>query len=419
MLRGKYNGMRVRPSMDQIVGLIENDPFKIRYPNRDASFIINSPYMLNMMASSGIDLEEQSMRQKKYMMQQLNSKGIVEDTVDDDDDFKSVASDDPMKPGPNSPGVGMLSAEQVRRENMFSRAKKGLLEFMRKQKAELYKVEQQEMERLRNEELLKQQLEQFRREEAERRAKAQQTMSSAISAFSAHPVAASGASSSSGFNPVNPTPVGQPLPTPAGLPFTITPDMFAALKQFQQGSLLVPKQGDIQIQYLQPGGQTAITPLRNPADVSMAPPVQTKRTASPPREAPKAKAKATFAPAVQKLDSIDYEDWEQLTKDDIYLQMINFHGYKGKFPDLDKQGLLDWLLENAKIRRKSTATSSSSSAPSGVKAKEKTFATSKITSRDYGHWKVLSKREIYEQLVKYYGRKEIKLETTYKQKSKE
>ena len=138
MLRGKYNGMRVRPSMDQIVGLIENDPFKIRYPNRDASFIINSPYMLNMMASSGIDLEEQSMRQKKYMMQQLNSKGIVEDTVDDDDDFKSVASDDPMKPGPNSPGVGMLSAEQVRRENMFSRARKGLAEFMRKQKAGLY-----------------------------------------------------------------------------------------------------------------------------------------------------------------------------------------------------------------------------------------------------------------------------------------
>ena len=30
--------------------------------------------------------------------------------------------------------------------------------------------------------------------------------------------------------------------------------------------------------------------------------------------------------------------------------MINFHGYKGKFPDLDKKGLLDWLLENAKIR---------------------------------------------------------------------
>ena len=160
MLRGKYNGMRVRPSMDQIVGLIENDPFKIRYPYRDASFIINSPYMLNMMASSGIYLEEQSMRQKKYMMQQLNSKGIVEDTVDDDDDFKSVASDDPMKPGPNSPGVGMLSPEQVRRENIFNRARRGLCaDFMRKQKAELYKVQQQEAERLRHEELLRQQLE--------------------------------------------------------------------------------------------------------------------------------------------------------------------------------------------------------------------------------------------------------------------
>ena len=76
------------------------------------------------------------------------------------------------------------------------------------------------MERLRNEELLKQQLEQFAREEAERKAKAQQTMSSAISAFSAHPVAASGASSSS-----------------AGQTFTVSPEMLAALRQFQQGSL--------------------------------------------------------------------------------------------------------------------------------------------------------------------------------------
>jgi hypothetical protein len=136
MLRGKYNGMRVRPSMDQIVGLIENDPYKIRYPNRNASFIINSPYMLNMMGSSGIDLEEQSQRQKKYMMEQLNSKGIVDDTVDDDD-FKSVVSDDPMKPGPASPGVGMLSPEELRQQNIYSRARRGLMDFVRKQKAEM------------------------------------------------------------------------------------------------------------------------------------------------------------------------------------------------------------------------------------------------------------------------------------------
>ena len=59
-----------------------------------------------------------------------------------------------------------------------------------------------------------------------------------------------------------------------------------------------------------------------------------------------------------------------ITKDQVYLQMINFHGYKGTFTDLDKEGLLDWLLENARIRRTSTSTSSSSSASPAVKTKE-------------------------------------------------
>ena len=34
-----YKGMRVRPSMDMIVNYIEKDPYKIKYPNRDASFL--------------------------------------------------------------------------------------------------------------------------------------------------------------------------------------------------------------------------------------------------------------------------------------------------------------------------------------------------------------------------------------------
>ena len=38
-----YKGMRIRPSMDMIANMIETDPFKIKYPNRDASFYFNSP----------------------------------------------------------------------------------------------------------------------------------------------------------------------------------------------------------------------------------------------------------------------------------------------------------------------------------------------------------------------------------------
>ena len=42
-----YNGMKVRPTMDTIANDIIKGPYRIRYPNRDATFYLNSPQVPN------------------------------------------------------------------------------------------------------------------------------------------------------------------------------------------------------------------------------------------------------------------------------------------------------------------------------------------------------------------------------------
>jgi hypothetical protein len=51
--------MRVRPSMDQIVGLIEHDPFKIIDPEQRCAIHYQLYHMLSTKDKGGIDLEEQ------------------------------------------------------------------------------------------------------------------------------------------------------------------------------------------------------------------------------------------------------------------------------------------------------------------------------------------------------------------------
>ena len=63
-------------------------------------------------------------------------------------------------------------------------------------------------------------------------------------------------------------------------------------------------------------------------------------------------------------------------------------------------------------------TVSVSSSMHDLKTKEKVLTSSKLVSRDYGHWSSLSKREIYDQLVNYYGRIPL-TDVSYKQKKKE
>ena len=60
-----YNGLRKRDTYDEIVKYIESDPTKIRYPNRQATFLEQSHYMKHLGGEDYIQMEEQQLRASK------------------------------------------------------------------------------------------------------------------------------------------------------------------------------------------------------------------------------------------------------------------------------------------------------------------------------------------------------------------
>ena len=56
MYQTKYNGLKKRESYDEIVAIIENDPTKVKYPNRVALQIMNSPYMKQLDYETVMDV---------------------------------------------------------------------------------------------------------------------------------------------------------------------------------------------------------------------------------------------------------------------------------------------------------------------------------------------------------------------------
>ena len=70
-----------------IVNYIEKDPYKIKYPNRDATFYLNSPQFLNLLNDSGLDLDEQSKNLAKQQLMESQATsvgrgGVVDRAVD-------------------------------------------------------------------------------------------------------------------------------------------------------------------------------------------------------------------------------------------------------------------------------------------------------------------------------------------------
>jgi len=60
-----YSGLRKRDSYDEIVKYIQTDPTKIRYPNRQATFLEQSHYMKHLGGEDYIQMEEQQLRASK------------------------------------------------------------------------------------------------------------------------------------------------------------------------------------------------------------------------------------------------------------------------------------------------------------------------------------------------------------------
>jgi hypothetical protein len=215
-----YKGMRVRPSMDMIVNYIEKDPYKIKYPNRDATFYLNSPQFLNLLNDSGLDLEEQSknLAKQQLMQSQRRASGLggAVDTALSGSDVEAGSD------GFESVSSGGLSA------------------YRRRVEQDLERVREQERVRQENEERYRRQQESFERARQERERSFELAARRSLASSSAHPVASASAAA-------------------AAQSYTIPPAFLGQIaQQFLQRSGVT----DIPITYLQPPVPQAITPIR-------------------------------------------------------------------------------------------------------------------------------------------------------------
>lgn len=75
-----YTGLRKRESYDEIVEIISDPKDKVKYPNRTASQILNSPYMKGMDDDSLMEMEDQESRLRREKMKQLMVQHIAHET---------------------------------------------------------------------------------------------------------------------------------------------------------------------------------------------------------------------------------------------------------------------------------------------------------------------------------------------------
>jgi hypothetical protein len=69
-------GLRKRPTYNQVVDYLENEQPKIKYPDRRATFLRNSPYLSQFDGDSWIDLEEQESNITKEQLKEAEIKRL-------------------------------------------------------------------------------------------------------------------------------------------------------------------------------------------------------------------------------------------------------------------------------------------------------------------------------------------------------
>ena len=219
-----YKGMRVRPSMEQIVNYIEKDPYKIKYPDRDATFYLNSPQFLNLMNDSGLDLDEQSKNQAKHQLAQAQAVaegrgGVVDRAINTGVDVVDEG---------RQHTAGVSSAEagtSTSRDQRFLRRRVGvsLLNTLQKE------IRRQESQRQATADLFSRQREAELQALREQRLAQQQIAAQTVARTTAHPFAAAAAAAASSSSPTSPTlDVAQEMPVsmfPQSLQLATTSDV--------------------------------------------------------------------------------------------------------------------------------------------------------------------------------------------------
>ena len=194
-----YKGMRVRPSMDMIANMIEKDPYKIKYPDRDATFYLNSPQFLSILQDTNVGLAEQSkqLTKRQFFEAQARMSGRG-GAVDLSLDRNPTAESGYETASSGGGGVNMAGDETLRRLNLEARARR-----LAEEQARL--LEQQERRRIEEERRLYEEFEQQRRLEREKRRQAQAMTSQIIvGSFGTHPVAQQAAQQRQQFVAVTP-----------------------------------------------------------------------------------------------------------------------------------------------------------------------------------------------------------------------
>jgi hypothetical protein len=68
-----YNGLRKRDTYDEIVHTLETETLKLKYPNRSATFMLNSPQVSAIRYGTALDIDEQT--------EKMNKNKIIENIV--------------------------------------------------------------------------------------------------------------------------------------------------------------------------------------------------------------------------------------------------------------------------------------------------------------------------------------------------
>ena len=69
--------LRKRPTYNEVVNYLENEQPKIKYPDRRATFLRNSPYLSQFDGDSWIDLDEQEQAINKEKLKQITLKDVA------------------------------------------------------------------------------------------------------------------------------------------------------------------------------------------------------------------------------------------------------------------------------------------------------------------------------------------------------
>ena len=80
MYQINYKGLKKRDSYDEIVAIIESGGGKIKYPDRYATQLSNSPYMKQIDAETLLDLQDQALKAQKGQLKNLIIKEMADKT---------------------------------------------------------------------------------------------------------------------------------------------------------------------------------------------------------------------------------------------------------------------------------------------------------------------------------------------------